>query len=209
MLCLIFKYKISKAVNKGFELDSKTLRHISACRSCHDHYNKLVKLGSALSQMPGIGLDNYDFNLLNQKIYHRLDKTNTPISLPARNRSLFSDNYALAATILLATSLAIVFLASDTNNQTPYIHQNKPTDMSATNNQHSLKQNDILIASSPQIALLYQLSALQYDKLADMSYKKQYERSKEVYARTSEITEKSTVIISALAQSSFYFLRPF
>ncbi len=207
MLCIIFKYKITKAHNAGFQPDSNTLRHISSCRRCRTHYNKLIELGSALSQMPDSDIGYYDFNLLNQKIYNSLDKTIAPISLPNKNKSIFTNNYALAATMLLAASLAIAFFASDANNDPSLKHHNIP--VAIEHNHQSIKPNDIFITSSPQIALLYQLSSLQYEKLADMSYKNQYERSKEVYARTSEITEKSTEIISALAQSSFFFLRPF
>lgn len=232
MSCKFYKYKISIASNNDRDPDDATMRHIAQCVHCRAYYHKLRQMTTLLGQVPDTGLENYDFDALNSRISDRLDKAvaGSEVNLPTRNQR-FSRHLAMAASLLITVALGISVFSNINNSHSSggfvstlaalyqrisdpalwSMAHSEPSSNSTTGNNIQLVQQtaNTINVSSPQMFLLCQLSTLPYGKLASLPYQEEYQRSKEMYSKASEVTGKSAEILTALTQSSVYLFRPF
>ena len=205
MFCEHFRLTISESLDAGTEPEAGTLKHIAKCKECREYYNTIKKLDSVLACEPD-PLSGYDFSRLNQSISKKIDKAE-PVDTEALHypKAKFSYNFAIAATFIIAATLALsIFVNSTTPSTNPpstfvQNHGEGTLVVDANNDNSNITTSpQRTFTASPQLALIY----LSYSKLDKEEVKTKFEEGKEFYEKTQEISEKSYDIINTALYNS-------
>ncbi len=117
MLCSIYKWEISRAMDSGKPLSGQAKRHLRRCSACREFARLGKDLGRRLTEDAAVLLENHDVSL-GEKVLSSLDgRVESP---PLPKRGLLKP-VLLAAGLLAAVSVSIIWLVTPRSEKMPQL----------------------------------------------------------------------------------------
>jgi hypothetical protein len=123
MVCFIYRWMISQALDSGKGLTGMVTRHIHHCKACGDFYRLSQSLNHILIQEAS-GFLSKRHDTLNEKIISALDTKPTPTPQWTKRRIRLPIPAFAAALVVLAVATGIILQVIPVNVNTPRSNEN-------------------------------------------------------------------------------------
>jgi hypothetical protein len=117
MLCSIYKWEISRAMDSGKPLSGKAKRHLRRCSACRQFARLSKELGRRLTEEAAVLLENHNASL-GEKVLSSLDGR---VESPAFPRRGLLKPVLAAAGLLVTVSVSIIWLVTPRSEKMPQL----------------------------------------------------------------------------------------